>query len=191
MHLNGVDVAVAPGNYHIRNYNGVILARRRPLRKREARNSGLVESRGPLRNTPLHMPAHLQTPHEQSAHPRRIAVALGGGLLLVAGALTNGPGEGAPLRRAGTSSTTPPTVLAEEIVASTTTVPPVPPTTSGTVTVPTPPPVTGQTPEATTPPTILPPLIITSPTPPRTITTEPPATTTTVPIDAAPPPGDL
>ena len=188
MHLNGVDVAIAPGNYHIRNYNGVILALRRPLRKREARNSGLVESRGPLRNTPLDMPAPWKPPTSRVL-TLGIAVALGGGLLLVAGALTNGPGDGAPLRRAGTSSTTPPTVLAEEIVASTTTVPPVPPTTSGTVTVPTPPPVTGQTPEATTPPTILPPLVITSP-PPRTITTEPPATTTTVPNDA-PLPGDF
>ena len=110
-------MAIAPGEAHLRNYNGVILAWFGAPRKGEARDSGVfVASGGRLRNTFRAMPAHLSPPERRMAHPLGVlAVAVAVSLLAIVAFSSRPSEEGTTNRLIQPATETSETVLGEII----------------------------------------------------------------------------
>ena len=115
------EVADAPGDCHLRNYNGVILAWFGAPRKGEARDSGVfVASGGWLRNTFRAMPAHLRPPERRMAHPLGVlAVAVAVSLVVIAAFSSRPSDEGTTNRLIQPVTETSETVLGEVIERAT------------------------------------------------------------------------
>lgn len=183
---------IAPGGYHTCNYNGVILARPRPLRKGKARKSGrTLPSRIPWGTLADAMPAHLRPPERTKTRllgALALAIGLGVTVAVLVLAASGGDGGDEPTTRLvqpATDVSTEPTVLGT-VIKRTTTLPPGAPASPATFTTQgagdprraTSSPTAGRRAGTTTPPpTLAPPVSITAP--PRTTTTTAPTTTST------------
>lgn len=197
MHLGSDGVAIAPGNYHTSNYNGVILAPPSRMRKGEPRKSGVSlcapSGWGTLADA---MPAHLR-PRESRARPLGVlALALGVAALVGVAVGRDRGRDTATLVQPAADVATDPTVLGEALEPSTD--PTAPPASAATVTTAAPPPEPTTSAPSRPPrrPRLAPPVSVTAPpttrpttttttttVPATTTTTEPPPTTTTTTVE--------
>lgn len=178
-----------PGDYHIRNYNGVILACQRALCKGKAGIPGIRWPEGPVRNTHDAMPAAHLLPPERSLRSTLGVLVLSLGMAILAlVALDNRSDDRTTLIRPSSDASTEVSVLGDVIPRTSTPPrsPPASPATFPTTRDTHPAPGSGGSPGEIAPPsaspgpTLIPPVSVTAPDrPPRTTTTTEPTTTTT------------